>query len=196
MQVLQRSFSVLLGIFFLTFAVTLVVQEKGDYGYNQWGKIQVNRFLECMSTKGKVSYQEYQLLYGALNQFGVNVEFIIKEYQREEDVKGTVYWYLISWEEIKEFLYSKDFHDEALLSSYQFEYKNEFNYESRESHDRGTIKLEGRVNSKNAYYNVRANEKITSYSASGKEKTKNKASGELTIINNEMFYVNLNNKEK
>lgn len=108
MQVLQRSFSVLLIVFFLTFAVTLVFEEKGTYGYNQWEKIQINRFLEHMSTKGKVSYQEYQLLYKALNKFGKNVEITIKEYQREEDVKGMVYWYLISWEEIKEFLLQKE----------------------------------------------------------------------------------------
>ena len=108
MQVLQRSFSVLLIVFFLTFAVTLVFEEKGTYGYNQWEKIQINRFLEHMSTKGKVSYQEYQLLYKALNKFGKNVEITIKEYQKEEDVKGMVYWYLISWEEIKEFLLQKE----------------------------------------------------------------------------------------
>ena len=108
MQVLQRSFSVLLTVFFLIFAVTLVFEEKEKYGYHQWEKIQVNRFLEEIKTEGKLKYQQYQLLYKALSKFGRNVEITIKEYQKEEDVKGTVYWYLISWEEIKEFLLQKE----------------------------------------------------------------------------------------
>lgn len=108
MQLLQRSFSVLLTIFFFVFAVTLVAEEKENYGYKQWENIQINRFLEKMSKEGKCSYEQYQLLYKALNKYGRNVTITVKEYQKEVDVKGNRYWYLISWEEMKELLIQKE----------------------------------------------------------------------------------------
>lgn len=108
MQVLQRSFSILLAVFFVMFAVALVFQEKENNGYTQWEEIQVNRFLQQISREGRCTYEEYQLFYKALNQFGVNAEIVLKEYQRETDSKGTVYWYLVSWEEIKELLIQKE----------------------------------------------------------------------------------------
>ncbi len=110
MQVLQRSFSILLTVFFLLFAITLVFEEKGKNGYEQWKDIQINRFLEQVSKEGKCSYEDYQLLHKALNKFGNNVKIEVKEYQKEIDRKGIVYWYLISWEEIKEWLLQKEEH--------------------------------------------------------------------------------------
>lgn len=108
MQILQRSFSILLTIFFLLFAITLVFEEKGKNGYEQWKEIQINRFLEQVSKEGSCSYKDYQLLHKALNKFGNNVKIEIKEYQKERDMKGNVYWYLISWEEIKECFLQKE----------------------------------------------------------------------------------------
>ena len=108
MQILQRSFSILLTIFFLLFAITLVFEEKGKNGYEQWKDIQINRFLEQVSKEGICSYEDYQLLHKALNKFGNNVTIEVKEYQKEVDRKGTVYWYLISWEEIKECFLQKE----------------------------------------------------------------------------------------
>lgn len=108
MQILQRSFSILLVVFFLIFAVTLVFNEKEENGYVQWEKIQVNRFLEQINSAGKYSYREYLLLHEALSRLGRTVEITIKEYQKETDAKGTVYWYFISWEEMKDVLLEKE----------------------------------------------------------------------------------------
>lgn len=108
MHILQRSFSILLVIFFFVFAITLVFKEKEKNGYEQWEKIQVNRFLEQINSTGKYSYKDYQLLHDALSRFGRNIEITIKEYQKEMDAKGTVYWYFISWEEMKEFLLEEE----------------------------------------------------------------------------------------
>ena len=70
MQILQRSFSILLTIFFLLFVITLVFEQKGKNGYEQWKEIQINRFLEQISKEGKCSYEDYQLLHKALSNFG------------------------------------------------------------------------------------------------------------------------------
>lgn len=107
MQVLQRSFSILLVVFFLMFVITFLVQDRTSYGYEQWKEIQVNRFLQKIAKDGICTYEQYQLFYEALSKFGVSVTIVLKEYQRETDVEGSVYWYLVSWEEIKEFLIQK-----------------------------------------------------------------------------------------
>lgn len=95
-------------IFFLLFAITLVFEQKGKNGYQQWKEIQINRFLEQISKEGKCSYEEYQLLHKALNKFGRTVDIKVKEYQKEIDRNGTVYWYFISWEQIKEGFLQKE----------------------------------------------------------------------------------------
>ncbi len=108
MQILQRSFSILLNIFFLLFVITLVFEQKGKNGYEQWKEIQINRFLEQISKEGKCRYEDYQLLHKALSNFGNNVIIEVREYQKEIDRKGIVYWYFISWEEIKEYFLQKE----------------------------------------------------------------------------------------
>ena len=108
MQVLQRSISILLAVFFSLFAITFVVEEKENYGYEQWEEIQVNRFLQQIRKEGKCTYEQYQLFYGALNEFGKNTEVMLKEYQREMNAEGMVYWYFVSWEEIKDFFIQEE----------------------------------------------------------------------------------------
>ncbi len=108
MHVLQRSISILLAAFFFIFAITFVVEEKENYGYEQWEEIQVNRFLQQIRKEGKCTYEQYQLFYGALNEFGKNIEVILKEYQRETNAEGIVYWYLVSWEEIQDFFIQEE----------------------------------------------------------------------------------------
>ena len=108
MQVLQRSISILLAVFFSLFAITFVVEEKENYGYEQWEEIQVNRFLQQIRKEGKCTYEQYQLFYGALNEFGKNIEVMLKEYQREMNAEGMVYWYFVSWEEIKDFFIQEE----------------------------------------------------------------------------------------
>ena len=108
MQVLQRSISILLAVFFSLFAITFVVEEKENYGYEQWEEIQVNRFLQQIRKEGKCTYEQYQLFYGALNEFGKNIEVMLKEYQRETNAEGMVYWYFVSWEEIKDFFIQEE----------------------------------------------------------------------------------------
>ena len=108
MHVLQRSISILLAAFFFIFAITFVVEEKENYGYEQWEEIQVNRFLQQIRKEGKCTYEQYQLFYGALNEFGKNIEVILKEYQRETNAEEIVYWYLVSWEEIQDFFIQEE----------------------------------------------------------------------------------------
>ncbi len=110
MQVLQRSFSVLLVMFFLMFTVSFVFQERESNTYQQWQEIQISRFLQQVRKEGKCSYKQYQLFYDDLNRLGVTIEIVLKEYQRETDIEGKVYWYLISWEEIQECFIQKEYY--------------------------------------------------------------------------------------
>ena len=59
MHVLQRSISILLAAFFFIFAITFVVEEKENYGYEQWEEIQVNRFLQH-TQKAETLYSKRQ----------------------------------------------------------------------------------------------------------------------------------------
>lgn len=110
MQILQRSFSILLILFFLMFAIEFIFQERESNTYQQWQEIQISRFLQQIRKEGKCSYKQYQWFYDALNRLGVTIEVALKEYQREIDIAGNVYWYLVSWEEIKEIFIQKEYY--------------------------------------------------------------------------------------
>lgn len=147
MQILQRSFSILLTMFFLLFAITLVFEQKGKNGYEQWKEIQINRFLEQVSKEGKCNYEDYQLLHKVLNKFGRIVEIEVKEYQKEVDKKGTVYWYLISWEEIKE----------------NFLQKEEYTFQKNSVIELCVTMKKGNIKKQNKYYSLSKERAIVNY---------------------------------
>lgn len=104
MQTIQRSVLVCLVISVFVWGMAAVGREKEEKFYQQWEQVQVERFLSKLCRSGSCSYEEYEILYRALNYYGMDSKIQIEEYRREQDMERNVYYYLMSWEEIQEHL--------------------------------------------------------------------------------------------
>ncbi len=94
----QRVLLVIVMIFICGIAVSCHEQENKLQG--QWETVQTERFLKKLCRTEYISREEYLQYTTALNYKGTASEIRIEEYQREWDAEGSLYYYLISWEEI------------------------------------------------------------------------------------------------
>ena len=118
MQIIQRMLLVLLMIFGLGFGILLLNLEQEEKVQKQWEALQIERFVGKISRRGTCTYEEYLLCHEALNYSGNTSVIAIETYQKEEDMSGEKYYYMISWEEIQEMLYRNgrfDFDEESVI---------------------------------------------------------------------------------
>ena len=105
MQVIQRMLLVVLAIAGIAVGIIFVTKEREEKMQRQWESLQVERLMGNICRIGSCTYEEYMLCYDALNYFR-NLSFIeIETYQKEKDMSGGNYYYMTSWEEIKEMFY-------------------------------------------------------------------------------------------
>lgn len=69
---------------------------------HQWEEICTERFLKELSQKGYCAYEDYLQFHEALNYYGVTSTIGLEEYRKEQDIEGKSYFYLISWDELRE----------------------------------------------------------------------------------------------
>lgn len=102
MQNMQRILLVLAAVIALWFAISINYQEESGRLEEQWELQKTERFLTDICKKQKCSDEELWLYCSALARGTTSPEIRLEEYRREWDKSGTVYYYLISWEEISE----------------------------------------------------------------------------------------------
>lgn len=100
MQIVQRSFLVVVLALCLTVGISFLYKEKEERSRTQWEQLQTEQFLNKLSRNGVCTYEEYLIFYMALNACGDVAKVRLEEYQKEKDRAGNSYWYLVSWEEI------------------------------------------------------------------------------------------------
>ena len=107
MQVVQRMLLLLLIIVGLFFGMMMLKLEREEEIKKQWETSQVERFIGNICRRGNCTYEEYLLCHRALNYVGNTSEIAIEAYQKQKDMSGGHYYYMISWEEIREELYQE-----------------------------------------------------------------------------------------
>ncbi len=104
MQIVQRSMLLLIVVVCLTAGIAFLCGEQEEKGRKQWEQIQTEVFLNRISREGLCSYEEYLVFCTGLEAYGGRLEVRLEEYQQEKDRNGQTYWYLVSWEEIRDIL--------------------------------------------------------------------------------------------
>lgn len=101
LRTVQRGLLVLVLVGFLVSGTLMVQQGNVERMQKQWERHQVERFLGKICRTGCLSYIDCQKFLSSLNYTGMTSEITLEEYQREQDMKGKKYYYLISWEEMQ-----------------------------------------------------------------------------------------------
>lgn len=101
MQTVQRMLLVLLASVCLVTGITVVFEKKWEKRYSQWENLKTEQFLQQICRTGSVSLAEYTDYGIGLSLMGAGFEIQIEEYQREQDLDGKSYYYLVTWEEVK-----------------------------------------------------------------------------------------------
>lgn len=104
MRVAQR-YVMIAGIIIVLFPCIVFFREEGkDQFINQYETAYIERFANKICKNGGITYEDYVLCLRALS-FGTCTELRICEYQREQDLEGTGYYPVVTWEEISVALY-------------------------------------------------------------------------------------------
>lgn len=98
-QLLQRGVLIVVVVMVIFFVGT-EKQKKDKEIQAHWEQLHAEEFLEGLCRTGKMSYEEFLMFYKALNYYGVVSDIRISEYQKEQDLEGNLYRYLIPWEEL------------------------------------------------------------------------------------------------
>jgi len=118
MQQIQRFFLIAAVIVIIALGTLLPHVESAKKLQTQWELLQVERFMELVCRNKECSYEDYVLLHGALNYAGTSSVIEIEEYRTEQDMEGNVYYYGISWDELREMLFFDEqyyFSDNSVL---------------------------------------------------------------------------------
>ncbi len=108
MRIVQRALLIITVILFLTAGIAFVCKGKAEKLQQQWETIQAELFLEKLCRTGQLSLEEYNRYVSCLNRGGGSFEVTIEEHQKEQDKAGKVYYYLISWDELRQNLFYED----------------------------------------------------------------------------------------
>ncbi len=107
MQVFQRMLLVIIIIVGLILSLMFPKLERAEKIAKQWETSQIERFVGKICRLGNCTYEEYLVCHRALNDTGNISGIEIEAYQKEKDMSGENYYYMTSWEEIREALYQK-----------------------------------------------------------------------------------------
>jgi len=118
MRVMQRvvMLIILLYLFVLGFFFMNLKEKRKLIG--QWEVLHTERFLQKLSRTRQCSLEELKLYDRTLEIIDDEIEIRLEEFQKETDESGRRYYYMISWEEIKEQLLSEEvylFREESIL---------------------------------------------------------------------------------
>lgn len=101
MQIAQRTCLITMLIVFFMSGASLLYGEKEDKLLQRWEQVQSEDFLKHLCRTGSCSLDEYLQFCQTLSKGGIEAEICVMEYQKERDAEKKVYYYLISWEEIR-----------------------------------------------------------------------------------------------
>jgi len=90
----------------LMFHKIYLQQEQFERMLLQWKHAQTQLFLQNICRKGIITVEEYSEFYSKISLLS-DVKVCVEEYQREWDNLGRTVYYLFSWEEIQEQLFTK-----------------------------------------------------------------------------------------
>lgn len=108
MRIVQRTFLLLIVIFMLVIGIAHVYKEREKKEARQWESLLTELYLEKLCRSQRVTQEGYLRYVQSLN-YGSTVSHIrIEQYQKEQDLKGKVYYYLISWEELQNRLFEEE----------------------------------------------------------------------------------------
>lgn len=102
MQIVQRALLIMTMIIVLMVGTIVICREKEEKLQKQWECVQTERFLGKICRNGSISLDEYMEYNTTLNHAGTVSKIRIEEYQREQDITGRNYYYLVSWEELQD----------------------------------------------------------------------------------------------
>jgi len=108
MRIVQRTFLLLVVIFMLVLGIAHVYKEREKKAARQWESLQTELYLEKLCRSQRVTREGYLRYVQSLN-YGSTISHIrIEQYQKEQDLKEKVYYYLISWEELQNRLFEEE----------------------------------------------------------------------------------------
>ena len=79
----------------------ITYQKQKERRQGQWEAVQTERFIKKICKSGMLSLQEYMLYCNMWVSDGSSYEIKIEEYRKEQDIQGRCYYYLVTWEELK-----------------------------------------------------------------------------------------------
>jgi len=109
MQIMQRMLLIAGLAVAIIWGNGVTYQEKNKKYLEQFEEIQVENFLQKICRTGILSYEELLVLNVSLNSHDV-VMCRLEEFQKEQNLEGRIYWYLISWDEVSEILEEQKFY--------------------------------------------------------------------------------------
>jgi len=101
MQVAQRILLVVAAVFAAVTVCFAVNQGRVEKRSKQWEEIRVEMFLQQIIKKQELTISDYIVFLKEVRYFDDTPEVGIEIYQKENDLTGTGYYYLLSQEEIE-----------------------------------------------------------------------------------------------
>lgn len=108
MQVIQRVFLIFISVLLFLFGWVGTCRKEERNLQKQWERIQANCFIKKVCEVGQCTYEDYMLFFEVLNYHGMDSVIQINEYRKECDMTGQVYYYLVSWEELKKDIFEEN----------------------------------------------------------------------------------------
>ena len=108
MQIAQRSILIIGFLFILNFLITFYYFEKEAAFSENWTTIQTEYFMNKLCRTGQCSEHDYLLFSEAIGRGGNLSEICIEEYRLEWDLEKKRYYSMVSWEEIKTYLFEEN----------------------------------------------------------------------------------------
>lgn len=108
MRIMQRLILILsLGVFFV-FGMAWNNQRMAVKLQKQWENKNVDTMLKKICRTGMISLRDYVVLRESLASKITIAEIKVEEYQKEQDLDGNFFYYLITWQELGEWLLAEE----------------------------------------------------------------------------------------
>ena len=104
MRIAQRVLIIVTAAVLVVFGISKTYREREERFREQWEKTQTELFMQRVTANRCLSEEEYLHYMSSLNYKVTFSQIKAEEYQKEQDRKGNVYYYLVSWEEIQDCL--------------------------------------------------------------------------------------------
>ena len=104
MQALQRMLMIIMAAVIFLYLTEITLGDRQERLVSQWEGLYSERFINRICESGTCTYEEYQRYYTVMYQLYGKVSVFLNEYQREWDIGGKEYRFMLSWPEIKKYM--------------------------------------------------------------------------------------------